>query len=87
MELKDAIKLRLFELLSQKNYKSLGDLFKLSGVPRSTINSLWGSTKCKLPHLDTLLHLCEGLSITLKDFFNDEIFENVTDTSEDSRDF
>ena len=83
MKLDEAIRIRMNYFLNQKGCKSLWDLFILSGVPKSTINSLWGSSKNKLPRLNTLLHLCEGLGITLKEFFDDDIFNDVIDTEED----
>lgn len=87
MQLYEAIKIRIIYLLNEKGCKSWWDLFKISGVPKSTINSLWASEKNSLPRLNTLLHLCEGLGITLKDFFNDDMFNNVIDTAEDKRDY
>ena len=86
MQLDEAIKIRMNYLLNQKGYNSLWDLFKISGVPKSTINSLWGTEKSKLPRLNTLLHLCEGLGITLREFFDDSIFDDVIDTAEDKKD-
>ena len=83
MQLDEAIKIRMNCLLNENGYKTLWDLFRISGVPKSTINSLWGSEKNKLPRLNTLLHLCEGLGITLREFFDDDIFDDVIDTAED----
>lgn len=85
MQLHEAVKIRINSLLNEKGYKSLWDLFKISGVPKSTINSLWGTEKSKLPRLNTLLHLCEGLGITLRDFFDDNIFDDVIDNAEDKK--
>jgi DNA-binding Xre family transcriptional regulator len=33
--------------------------------------------KRELINLKTLLHICEGFNITLKEFFDDEIFNDV----------
>ena len=30
-----------------------------------------------LPQLDTILHICEGLEITLSEFFSDKIFDDA----------
>lgn len=86
MQLNEAIIKRIDFLLNEKGMTSLWDLYKQSGVPKSTINALWGSKKNKLPRLPTLLHICEGLGTNLKDFFDDPIFIDIEDSSEDSKD-
>ena len=84
MYLEDAIKTRILQLMKQKNFESLWDLYKNSGISKSTINSLLAkSSTNSLPRLSTLLHICESLQITLKDFFNDDIFLDVVDPTED----
>ena len=56
---------------------TLWDLYKSSGVPKATIYAFMNSGKENLVKLDTLLHLCEGLGISIKKFFDDPIFEDV----------
>lgn len=48
----------------------------MSGIPCSTISTFM-SRKTELIKLDTLLHICEGFSITLGEFFSDSIFDDV----------
>ena len=84
MLLCDAIKIRIDYFLNKKGLSSLWDLYKQTGVPKSTINSLFGSNNSNtLPRLPTLLHICEGLDTNLMEFFNDSIFLDVEDFSED----
>lgn len=83
MKLEDAIKLRIDFYLSQNNMKSLWDLYKASGIPKSTINAFLSNDRTRLPSLPTLLHMCEGLNTNLKDFFNDSIFLDVEDDEDD----
>ena len=83
MQLNDAIKIRIDYFLNKKGLSSLWDLYKASGVPKSTINALLSTEKNKLPRLPTLLHICEGLDTNLMEFFNDHIFVDVEDSSED----
>ena len=33
----------------------------------------------KFPKINSLLHICEGFGITLKDFFDSPLFNNVSD--------
>lgn len=75
MSLSDAIRKRIQYYLDEKHL-SIWGLFKVSGIPRSTICSFMNGTT-ELIKLDTLLHVCEGLNISLLDFFNDPIFLDV----------
>ncbi|MDO5555168.1 MAG: helix-turn-helix transcriptional regulator [Clostridia bacterium] len=86
MQLGDAIRIRIDYFLNKKGFSSLWELYKASGVPKSTINALLGTEKNVLPRLPTLLHICEGLDTNLKDFFNDPIFLDIEDSSEDRKD-
>ena len=75
MSLSDAIRVRMRYYLD-KNKMSIWALFKATGIPRSTLCSFMNGTT-ELLKLDTLLHVCEGFNITLKEFFSDPIFDDV----------
>lgn len=75
MYLSDAIRNRI-RFYQKEKKMSLWALFKASGVPMSTLAAFM-SGKTELVKLDTLLHICEGFSITLTDFFEDDIFKDV----------
>ncbi len=75
MKLSEAIKQRILNLCEEKNY-TLHRLSLRSGIAYSTLNS-FTLGKCKSPTLVTILLLCEGFDIELKDFFNDKLFDNV----------
>lgn len=79
MKLSDAIYKRIKYYMNKNNLISLWDLYKATGVPKSTINSLFSSRKTKIPKLTTLTQICDGLNTNLKDFFNDDIFTNIDD--------
>lgn len=83
MLLSDAVRIRIDYFLHKRNLASLWDLYKATGVPKSTINALLGTQKNSLPRLSTLLHICEGLDTNLSEFFNDDMFIDVEDFSED----
>ena len=71
----DAVKIRILKLLGEKNI-SIHKLATESAVPPSTIkNILYG--KSKNPGIVTLKMLCDGLEISLIDFFNTDVFENL----------
>ncbi len=86
MLLKEAIIIRIEYFLHKKGLSSLWDLYKTTGVPKSTINALLGAKTNNLPRLPTLLHLIEGLDTNLMDFFNDPMFKDIVDSSEDKKD-
>lgn len=75
MLLSNAINQRIKYFL-KKNNMTVWKLYKASGVPKSTIFCLMNSEN-SLPKLDTLHHICEGFGITIKEFFNDPIFDET----------
>lgn len=75
MQLSSAVRIRINNLLKEKNM-NVWRLYKATGVPPSTL-SYFLSGKRELIGLKTLLHVCEGFNIELKDFFNDPVFEDV----------
>jgi DNA-binding Xre family transcriptional regulator len=77
MQLSDALRLRI-KLLLKENDMKVWDLCKVTGIPCSTLSTFL-TGKSKLLKLNTILHICEGLNIQLKDFFADENFFDVED--------
>lgn len=79
MQLSDAIYQRIKYYMKLNNAETLWDLYKITGVPKSTINSLFGTRKTQIPKLTTLVQICNGLNTNLQDFFNDSIFSDIDD--------
>ena len=75
MRLSDAIRKRIKYYLGEKNM-NVWKLCKMSGIPCSTISTFM-SGKTELLKIDTLLHICEGFNITLREFFSDEMFDTA----------
>lgn len=75
MSLSDAIRKRIRFYQNQKGM-SLWGLFKASGVPMSTLAAFMNK-RTELLKLDTLLHICEGFGITITEFFQNDIFNEV----------
>lgn len=75
MELSEAIVIRIKQLMKQKKLK-IYDLSILSGIPRCTL-SIFLNRTTKTLRLENLLFICEAFNMSLKDFFDDKIFENV----------
>ena len=55
------------------NVNALGNL---SGINPSTIYSML-NTKSQNPGVVSLQKICDGLEISIRDFFNDELFDNI----------
>lgn len=75
MLLPQAIRLRIIFLLKEHNLSAYKLAYK-SGISPSNISDVLRE-KVAEPTLSTLLHICEGFGITLKDFFDSEYFIDV----------
>ncbi len=75
MILTDAINLRISELLKEYNLT----VYKLSyraGISNSIISDCKRG-KVKEPTISSIIHICEGLDLQLKDFFDSPYFKDV----------
>jgi len=82
--LPEAIKLRIIELLDTNNLSAYKLLYK-GGISPSNISDVLRG-KVSEPTISTILHICEGANITLKDFFDSKLFEEVEAVERDKRD-
>ncbi len=73
MDLKDMIVKRFSELCAQKNIR-LNELANISGVTPSTVYSMMDKTRRDIS-IRTIKKLCDGLEITLGEFFATEGFD------------
>ena len=70
-----AVKYRILQLC-ESNHVPIYKLEELTGVPTVTINNiLYG--KSMNPKLNTIKQICDGLSITLAEFFDTDEFNNL----------
>jgi DNA-binding Xre family transcriptional regulator len=75
MFIKEAIVLRFKEICCQRNIK-FNELATLSGVTPSTVYSMMDSRRKDMSIL-TVKKLCDGLEISIIDFFNSPVFEKL----------
>lgn len=75
MSIKDMVVKRIISLCKNKDI-SLNKLSNLSGVTLSTIYSIVDKTRKEIG-ITILKKLCDGLEITISDFFNTEDFKNL----------
>lgn len=75
MTVSQAVTQRLFELCNQSNI-SINCLCKISGVAPSTVHSFIRS-ESQNTRIETIIKLCGGLGISLADFFNSDLFDDL----------
>ena len=75
MNTKQAVANRIIELCKEKDI-AINAIANLSGVPPMTVYSILNA-KSKNPGIVTIKKLCDGLNITLGDFFDTPEFDNL----------
>ena len=75
MNVKQATVLRFQEIMEQRNIRP-NELATISGVTPSTVYSMLDERRKELS-INTIKKLCDGLGITLGDFFSTELFDNL----------
>ncbi len=70
-----AVKARLQELCKERNM-AMHALAMVSGVHPSTVKGIINGSS-KNPGIVTIKKLCDGLAISLTDFFNTDIFRTL----------
>ena len=75
MNIGEAVKLRILELCHIENI-SINKLATMSGITQSTINNIT-SGRNNSTTISTIKKICDGLNITIEDFFNSELFRNL----------
>lgn len=75
MNAKDAVSMRIMELCAKRDM-SVNTLANQCGMPPSTIYSML-NTKSKNPGVVSLQKICDGLEISLREFFDSALFEDL----------
>ena len=75
MNTKQAVANRIIQLCEEKNI-AINAIANLSGVPPMTVYSMLNS-KSKNPGIVNIKKLCDGLEITLGQFFSTPEFDNL----------
>ena len=75
MNIKKAVEKRIIELCDSKGI-AINTLANNSGIPPSTVYSMLNE-KSQNPGAVTIKKLCDGLEISLRDFFNTPEFDDL----------
>ena len=81
MQLSVALRQRISNLVKSKNL-NLNKLATLAGISTSTITSFMAG-KSNDPTMSTMLHICEAFELSLSEFFDDPLFDNVMSEEKD----
>ena len=73
MNTKEAVANRILQLCQKKNL-AINALANISGVAPSTIYSML-NTKSKNPGVVSIKKICDGLEITVREFFDSDLFD------------
>ena len=71
----EAVKKRILELCREKNI-SINKLSTMSGVTQSTVNNIV-SGRNRSATISTIKKLCDGLGITIEQFFDSDLFRDL----------
>lgn len=75
MLIKEAIEKRIVALCDERGI-AINTLANISGVTPSTIYSILNE-KSKNPGICSIKKICDGLEISIREFFDDEIFDDL----------
>jgi transcriptional regulator with XRE-family HTH domain len=76
MDIGDAVRIRINEYLKERHL-TINKLAGMSEMTQSTLSNLMNSDTQK-PTVSTIQKLCKGLVITPKEFFDSDVFTDVT---------
>ncbi len=75
MTIKTAVQNRILELCNDRGI-TINKLATTCGITQSTLNNIISGRNNSVT-LSTLKKICDGLEITIKDFFNSPLFDNL----------
>jgi len=75
MNIGEAVKERLLQLCKERNL-SINKLCTMSGVTQSTVQNLISGRNNSIT-VSTLKKLCDGLEISMEEFFHSELFHKL----------
>ena len=75
MRIGEAVRLRLLELCQERNI-TLNKLSTICGITQSTLNNII-SGRNSTTTVSTIQKICDGLEITILQFFSSSVFEDL----------
>jgi len=75
VKLSKAVSVKILSICEEKNI-SVNRLASICCLTQSTVQNLIAG-KSKNPKMLTIIRICEGLEIPIKEFFDDDLFKNI----------
>lgn len=75
MRVNEAVKLRILDLCHQNNI-TLNKLSNICGITQSTLNNIISGRNATTT-VSTIQKICDGLEITILNFFSSPLFDNL----------
>lgn len=75
MNTKEAVAKRILQLCKERKF-TVNSLANICGLPPSTIYSMLNE-KSQNPGVVSLKKICDGLDISIREFFNSDLFDNL----------
>jgi transcriptional regulator with XRE-family HTH domain len=75
MRVNEAVKLRILDLCQQNNI-TLNKLSTICGITQSTLNNIVSGRNATTT-VSTVQKICDGLNITILDFFSSPLFDDL----------
>lgn len=75
MRVNEAVKLRILDLCQQNNI-TLNKLSTICGITQSTLNNIISGRNVTTT-ISTIKKICDGLEITILEFFTSPLFDNL----------
>ena len=75
MRINEAVKLRILDLC-QQNHITLNKLSTICGITQSTLNNIVSGRNATTT-VSTVQKICDGLNITILDFFSSPLFHDL----------
>ena len=77
MTLAEAIKKRIWALMNEKNFSQY-DFYTKGGIAKSTASQVLNGTRERIA-IKTVYEMISTMGVSLKEFFDDPIFDEVSD--------
>ena len=75
MNIGEAVKMRILKLCQERNI-TVNKLSTLCGITQSTLSNIVGGRNNSTT-VSTVKKICDGLEISIQEFFSDSIFEDL----------
>ena len=74
LNISEAVRLRIYELCDERHI-SVNKLSDMSGITQSTVQNITSGRNSAT--VITIKKLCDGLDITIQDFFDSDLFRDL----------